>query len=795
MGMFDNYKIKKSIATLLSSGNASTSEVAQARDRLQQIGSPAVPPLIEVLGQIGNQEPIVTLLVDLIDNETLPLFSATLNKPSSRIAKGVVEVLSRSDRYDPNRLLNLFTNPKVSRGHLERILVQRKSQLQAEALLRVLATTAEADRRLIFGLLKHVATKEVVPELIHRLRTEDWTVRFHITCILTRFRTSAVRDTLVRLLSDPHNKVRHAALEGLAAMNVSFDMGPLCVLLRDPDEAIKRKALRVAAVALAEGDHATRKHVVQGLTALGDTQVIRALLSNMSGKEWSCTQPVLRTLGLHSDVTIAQTVLCLLNDPDSFVKRCALEMLQAMKDDRAVKTLVEALKDEEIREPAVEALAASGDKRSVPVFLRMLGLDSETALIAIRILVALGGSQIIHPLLVQLQNPDVSVRREVLRALAVLTNESHAPDVMQAIMAVRDSGEADLRELANQMATTIIKRFGQKVMPRSLLVETAETDARSAQYEVSGAVTVVSQTSADSSAQSAIAIQERDTGAMLDVTTLEPGVVLGNRYRVINRVGEGGFSTVFLVTDMMINEDVILKILSPQGTLDKSTIQRFVQELRYARMVTHENVIRIHDFIAFGKSHAISMEYFPGHNLADELDKGVSISLGRGLKIIWDVCRGVAAAHQVNIVHRDLKPANILINDQDMVKIVDFGVAAVATDINTRITRVGTLLGTPSYMAPEQVRCQAVDARADIYSLGIIMYEIFTGQKPYNGDMMSVLFQHVEGKPTAPREINPSLPRALEKIILQAMAVEPDARFENIDALRRSLVSFSGQKT
>jgi serine/threonine-protein kinase len=271
-------------------------------------------------------------------------------------------------------------------------------------------------------------------------------------------------------------------------------------------------------------------------------------------------------------------------------------------------------------------------------------------------------------------------------------------------------------------------------------------------------------------------------------------MVLVDRYRVIRRIGQGGFSTVFLVEDMMVREEVILKILNPQVALDDNMIKRFIHELRYARRVTHENVIRIYDFVAIGGAYAISMEYFPSHSLEDELQDGKPLALKRGLKIIWDICRGVGAAHQANVVHRDLKPPNILINDSGLVKIVDFGVAAVTSDMNTRLTRIGTLLGTPTYMAPEQVRSRTIDARTDIYSLGVITYELFTGRPPYVGDDMAVLFQHVEGKPMPPRDLNPEISPALEAIILKAMAVEPEQRFQTVEALRQSLWEFSRQK-
>jgi serine/threonine-protein kinase len=220
-------------------------------------------------------------------------------------------------------------------------------------------------------------------------------------------------------------------------------------------------------------------------------------------------------------------------------------------------------------------------------------------------------------------------------------------------------------------------------------------------------------------------------------------------------------------------------------------IKRFIHELRYARRITHENVIRIHDFLMLEKSYAISMEYFPSHNLSDALQGGIPLNIKRGLKIVWDICRGMGAAHQANVVHRDLKPPNILINDHGVVKVVDFGLASI-NHAESRLTRTGVLLGTPTYMAPEQVRSRTIDARTDIYSLGVIMYEIFTGRPPYEGDdPMAVLFQHVEGKPTPPRQVQADITPGLEAVILKAMATDPDKRYQSMDALRRGIADLT----
>jgi hypothetical protein len=570
-------------------------------------------------------------------------------------------------------------------------------------------------------------------------------------------------------------------------------METLYQLLRDSEAKIRDKALDLLLENLQHESEEIRRKAVVDLSATGSVSVIRNLFEALKDKDWRSTVRVADTLGTYGGVSIVETVLGLLKDGDVSIRRCALEIFQKMKDERIFTLLVESLKDQESREQAVEALVAMGDKRVVPVLVNMLEGDSESSLIAIRALASFGDPQALHPLLAQLQRQDKAIRQEVLRALMVLTNAEYAPLLMHTVMSIQKGDDEDLKQLANRIATDIIKRFGQKVTPRRQTVMGVSGEANDEGLEI----TVVPD--APGTSNGTVLHQRMTLGAqtstqIIDVATLEPGVVLGDRYRVIRCVGTGGFSTVFLVEDTMVHEEVILKILNSQVALDSTMIKRFIHELRYARKVTHENVIRIYDFTILGQSYAISMEYFPGHSLDTELHDGKVLNMKRGLKIIWDICRGIGAAHQVDVVHRDLKPPNILINDQGFVKIVDFGVAAVTSDMSTRLTRVGTILGTPTYMAPEQVRSRGIDARTDIYSLGVIMYEMFTGRPPYVGEDMAVLFQHVEGNPVPPREVNPDLPAALEEIILKAMALEPEQRFQNVDELRKHLMGFIRQE-
>jgi serine/threonine-protein kinase len=284
-----------------------------------------------------------------------------------------------------------------------------------------------------------------------------------------------------------------------------------------------------------------------------------------------------------------------------------------------------------------------------------------------------------------------------------------------------------------------------------------------------------------------------DAIPFIDVEALQPDDVLADRYRVIRHIGKGAFGLVLLVEDMMVREKIILKFLNPQLAVTEQMIKRFIHELRYARRITHENVIRIYDFLVIGKAYAISMEYFPSHPLSAYIKRGIHTKPRHCFKIIQDICNGMSVAHQVQVVHRDLKPPNILLNNKGVLKVVDFGLAAAVNHDDSRVTKTGFMVGTPTYMSPEQIRGEDIDARTDIYSLGIIMYELFTSKPPYTGkDPVSIIYQHVQGKAKPPREINPKITPELEAIILKAMALAPQKRFQSMDALRVALAGLEG---
>jgi len=252
---------------------------------------------------------------------------------------------------------------------------------------------------------------------------------------------------------------------------------------------------------------------------------------------------------------------------------------------------------------------------------------------------------------------------------------------------------------------------------------------------------------------------------------LAPGTELQGRFRVIQRVGGGGFGTVYLVEDLVVNEQLVLKILSPQLSLDPNMIRRFVQELKLTRRISHPNVIRIYDLVDMDGAHAISMEHFAGRDLGALLREHGPLSPARTMHLAEQTLEGLAAAHAAGILHRDIKPANLLVGDGDVLKIVDFGLASMGQSNQSRLTQSGILVGTPEYISPEQITGADVDARCDLYSLGVVLYETLSGQQPFSGaNAVNVLFQHLEATVPPLTTVAAGIPAAVNDLVMKAMS-------------------------
>ena len=270
------------------------------------------------------------------------------------------------------------------------------------------------------------------------------------------------------------------------------------------------------------------------------------------------------------------------------------------------------------------------------------------------------------------------------------------------------------------------------------------------------------------------------------IQELTRGTTLAGRYEIIEELGRGGMGNVYKVEDTRVNAEIALKLIKPAIASDKRMIERFRNELKTTRMISHRNVCRMFDLGEDKGAYFITMEYVSGEDLRSFIHRVGQLPAGKAIAISKQVCDGLAEAHRLGVVHRDLKPSNIMIDKDGNARIMDFG---IARSLETKgITGAGMMIGTPEYMSPEQVEGKEVDQRSDIYSLGVILYEMMTGQVPFDGETpLAIALKHKTEMPKDPRELNAQIPQDLGRVILRCLEKEKEKRYQSAEEVRSEL--------
>jgi serine/threonine protein kinase/lipopolysaccharide biosynthesis regulator YciM len=267
---------------------------------------------------------------------------------------------------------------------------------------------------------------------------------------------------------------------------------------------------------------------------------------------------------------------------------------------------------------------------------------------------------------------------------------------------------------------------------------------------------------------------------------LTTGCTFAGRYQIIEELGKGGMGKLYRALDKKLNEEVALKLIKPEIASDRKTLERFSNELKVARKIVHKNVGRMYHLSEDRRTHYITMEYVPGEDLKSFIRRSGQLAVGTTIRIAKQVCDGLAEAHTLGVVHRDLKPSNIMIDKDGNARIMDFG---IARSLKAKgITGAGVMIGTPEYMSPEQIEGKEVDQRSDIYSLGVILYEMVTGRVPFEGDTPFIIgVKHKSEEPKDPKELNAQIPEDLSRVILKCMEKDKGERYQSAGEVRSEL--------
>ncbi len=820
LSFLGNFRADQQITQLMSEADPTSKNALNLVERLKKAGPKAIPKLIDALALSDKSHTMmfVDILTALVNDKTLTQFKEGLADGNERVVKGTAWALSGSTDYNPNALLEFFDDGEVSKPALIEILKVHKDDLSVHDLMQLAYDLDVKEKAAVFKIIEETVRPEMVPDLVARMGGKDPIIKIHLIGLLKRFDNTTITNALEDQLKDTNKMVRSAALGALANRPGNVNIEAVSKLLVDPDLDVQGKAVdmmihinhpdtvKYLAEALKDESEYSRRSAVEVLNAIGTVDSVKQLLDVLKDDDWWVRSRAGDALAEIGGPKVVESVVALISDKDKEIRRTAIEILNATKDEAAVDHLIKATGDADwwVRERAVDALAKIGGPKALPTLEAMLGKNPRTDVVVVRALAKIGNYDHIKKIVPMLNRPERDLQIEAIKALSSLTDESHADTIRGVLTKIKQSEDATIINIADGALKDLNARFSKTVLAENARAEkigentmTLLVDNQDLEKILAEAKEASKVASLDSSTQiealtdaPASAPAAPMASAVLDITKLKPGDVIEGRYKYIEKIGKGAFGTVLLMEDEVVDEQLILKFLNPNVSSDEEMMKRFVHELRYSRKITHRNVIRIYDFLHLQGAYAISMEYFPSHILSGEIPEGGAMALKKCLKYSRDIATGMAVAHQAGVIHRDLKPANVLVNNDGLLKIVDFGVAAAASSGDTQLTKTGYVIGSPKYMAPEQILGKKVDETADIYSIGVLMYEMSTGVPPYSrGDHMSVMYQHVQGKAKAAQEINSKITDSLAAVISRAMSVDKSKRHQSMGELTDALDS------
>jgi serine/threonine-protein kinase len=773
MEILKRFQADRYVRQLQSGQRVSDSALTEARTQLLGMGGAAVRSLLAATQGAPASELTLDMLVRLAGQETLSAFIEGLRSPLATVADTVARALSAATTYDPTQLLALYADETLSRARLEAILEAQIKHIQPSTLLRLLPDLGKEARNSAIRLVDKVADQRILGELLQLSKNPEWWIRMNVARLLSRLTGPVAMNALAKLVRDENAAVRLEAVQGVMRTKAVEAIPSLCTRLRDQDIKVQTAAIEalvaladVSAVphlldALKDESEYVRRGAVEVLNEVITPEAIKDLVNALRDADWWVRARSADALGTLGGPKVVDAVLGLIKDPDEFARRYAIEILNTVPDPRAVPVLIDALEDDDwwVRERAVDALGKAADPSAVEPLVLMMSRDARALPLCVRALGAIGSDSVIEPLCRLAESNDQETRREAIQALQAVGQRDRAEPARQIVIAAL--------EKAGVRLTRGPKRAGSGRGPGTMEVRVHETPAH-----LRGQTQTRSQALAPGSTTPEAPPPTRvNMGEVKNFQKLAPGAELMGRFRVVQRIGGGGFGTVYLVEDLVVNEQMVLKILSTQLSLDPNMIRRFVQELKLTRRISHPNVIRIYDLVDLDGANAISMEHFAARDLGALLREDGPLSPARAMHIAEQTLEGLAAAHAAGILHRDIKPANLLVGEGDLVKIVDFGLASVGHSAHSRLTQSGILVGTPEYISPEQITGGEIDARCDLYSLGVVLYESMSGQQPFSGaNAVNVLFQHLEATVPPLSSVAAGIPAGVNDLVMKAMS-------------------------
>ena len=839
MAFLGKFGIGGTLDKLLSSGDIESTTMGPSLNKLLDNRKEATEKVLERLesGPKVQYSTLLQLLELLLDNTIVGLIMSAMPNLKPGTQKDIATLLNTNKGFDPHLLLPFLKDP-LSLEVCRDMLMAHRREFTAAKLLKVVARTESDLWDIIFELVHGRINDQAFPDAIALTTNKDPVLRKHATNVIADYDNPAAIEVLQLMLKDDDREVQLAALRGLTRMKASL---PAAIIFQLVKQMKKEEAPLIKALLGYSKDPQLMKYLnqilfgkntklrpfaLQSLALIATEHTVREVFAELADKPEETHTSIIQALTENCGKRFISAVAILANDPDKRIRNLAIESISAgdIEDPEIINLIKTHLDDDlpkNIKTSFIKKLGDLKDSASVKTLTKIMRHDPEQSVIVLQALENIADEGPLADVFEMLAEDNADVQCAALSCLAQIIPKKFAGQIREQLIANADKldekalpnlvdlleGIADKHRLPE---TTSYKNSLEKlqkdasgeielVAPSSFDTTTPQA-AQAGGNPFGGASEVPSSDAPDNPfggmdndifGTGEIAIpkaQDKDKKPEEDFAIdLVVGQVLANRYELIKEIGRGGYGSVWLVEDKFIKEQLVMKFLHQTLVSDEIAIERFVRELRLARKITHANIIRLFDYLDLGSIAAISMEYFAGDALSSIIHKGV-LEPARAVKLAMIISTALETAHQAEVVHRDMKPANILVDDNNMVKIVDFGIAAASKHAESRLTRTGTLVGTPTYISPEQIQGKAVDGRTDLYSLGIIMYEMMTGHPPYQAeDPMALVFMHVEGNPRRLDEVNPVIPKEVADIVHKCIMPEPDDRYQSMAELAQAL--------
>ncbi len=768
----------------------------KAQDLIAKIKDSANESLGKILETIpeapaAHAEVLKRICEEQSDKTEEELFKS-LDNDSTNVRATAASILSQSTRLNPSRLLKRMQDSDTSKTEIIDILEFQSKNLKPELMIN---NALKLDKSNAERLIRVAANSEqpLDTELVHIEpdQIDSPNVKIALLRFLGGVPQADVAPLIVKFLQDGNKTVEIEALKALKNMEVEYDASILLPALDGLPDIEKDMALEVIAKQITpqtvhklapwtttKSDNMRELFIdllLEHLTPEG----LEKFLVKLDKQEWWGKDQASKVLINNGSKELFRLAGALVDHESEFVSNVAQQLAALSDDPENLEKLAENALHEnwQVREKALEALGRSGNRDSLNLLKEVIQKYPESAVSVIRAVRSLGFSKGLEVSFAALKMSEAQIQREALECIGTLATKGHAGAIRDKLLKVVPKLQPTVRDTAGEVVFSITEKFA---LPE-LEIDTSEYfETRLIKLDKDPELTMMVPKDGPIEATQVVQFQ--------NIEELKEGDLWMDRYRIKKEIGRGAMGRVMLAEDEMVGEELILKFMHPELTADGPSRERFLREVKYSRKVSHPNVIRIHDMLFKDNLSAISMEFFKSRGIDELLKENKIYDAKEGLEILVQVSDGMSAAHNQQVIHRDLKPSNILMDDHGLVKVVDFGIASASSQAESTLTKTGLIIGTPAYLSPERAKGQEADERCDIYALAIIAYYMFSGQLPFKGEPMSLLFQHIEGGAKPVHQMrDDSFPIEVSRFVEKMMANKAENRMQSMDEVSEGI--------